>query len=124
MRIFGNTQTSVGLVKVLDENFNHEDVETPSLHEIVETIDHGEREEDIQPSDINIANTRTEHFEQQEDSSNEIGKNTSRFLNEGRASDFKPRSSQEFLRAQQEMMRSNPIQSGWEENDDSVPVVS
>jgi hypothetical protein len=31
----------------LDENFNHEEVETPSLHEIVETIDQGEREEDI-----------------------------------------------------------------------------
>ncbi len=39
MRIFGNTQTSAGLVKVLDENLNHDDVETPSLHEIIETID-------------------------------------------------------------------------------------
>jgi hypothetical protein len=51
-------------VKVLDENFNHDDAETPSLHEIVETIDYGERDEDVTPnSEINIANTRTEHFE-------------------------------------------------------------
>lgn len=58
MRIFGNTQTSGGLVKVQDEN--REDADTPSLHEIVETIDYGERDEEVAHSDINIANTRAE----------------------------------------------------------------
>lgn len=93
MRIFGNTTTSAGLVKVLDENCTHDDVETPSLHEIIETIDHGEPDEDYMPSDINVANTRTEFIDGHEDSSNDIGKNTSRFLNDGRTSEYKIRRS-------------------------------
>ena len=65
-----------------------------------------------------MAHTRTEHFERQEDSYNEVGKNTSRFVNEGRTSDFKPRGSHEFFIAQQEMMRSQAMQSGWDDQEE------
>jgi len=72
-------------VQVLDEN-REDDIETPSLHEIVETIDHGEHVDEGMPSEINIANTRIENFDRVDESSYDMGKNTSRFLNEQRNS--------------------------------------
>ena len=53
-------------MKVQDEN--REDADTPSLHEIVETIDYGERDEEVAHSDINIANTLAEIIQRLEDS--------------------------------------------------------
>ena len=72
-------------MQVLDEN-REDDIETPSLHEIVETIDHGEHVDEGISSEINIANTRIENFDRVGESSYDMGKNTSRFLNEQRNS--------------------------------------